>query len=199
MRLTTRQRHQINDTERVILNELDEFGKNIAPRPEHRILGINIKRDLTWGNNLKFGEKGIIPTLRKKLGTLWLVSKYLDTKARLKLANGLIMSKIIYMIQVWGSIRPSWVKEIQRLQNRAARFVLRKNRYEKISSLLDGCKWLSISQLIVFHSILLLWKIIRKGTWNTLKNGILVRNNHKIKKIKGEFFLQGTHGKEGVL
>ena len=57
MRLTTRQRHQINDTERVILNELDEFGKNIAPRPEHRILGINIKRDLTWGNNLKFGEK----------------------------------------------------------------------------------------------------------------------------------------------
>ena len=118
-----------------------------------------------------------------------MVSKYLDTKARLKLANGLIMSKIIYMIQVWGSIRPSWVKEIQRLQNRAARFVLRKNRYEKISSLLDGCKWLSISQLIVFHSILLLWKIIRKGTWNALKNGILVRNNHKIKKIKGRIFL----------
>ena len=51
------------------MNELDENRRNIQPRSEHRILGINLKRDLTWGNNLKYREKAVIPTLRKKLGT----------------------------------------------------------------------------------------------------------------------------------
>ena len=189
MRLTTRQRHQINGTETVILNAVDENGKNIQPIIEHRTLGINLKRDLTWGSNLKYGEKAVIPDLRKKLGILWLVSKYFDTQARLKLANGLIMSKIIYMIQLWGSIRPSWIMELQRLQNRAARFVLRKNRYEKVSTLLDGCKWLSVSQLITFHSVLLLWKCINKGKWNALKNGLILNRNYTVRKIKGRIQL----------
>ena len=54
MRLTTRQRHQINGTETVILNAVDENGKNIQPIIERRTLGINLKRDLTWGSNLNF-------------------------------------------------------------------------------------------------------------------------------------------------
>ena len=76
-----------------------------------------------------------------------------------------------------------------KVTNRAVRFVLRKNRYEKISSLLEGCKWISVSQLITFHSVLLLWKCIKKGKWNALKNGLKLNRNSTVRKIKGRIQL----------
>ena len=98
-----------------------------------------------------FTNKSLIPDLRKKLGTLWLVSKNLDTAARLKLANGITMSKITYMINIWGLTRPSWINHIQRIQIKAACYVQKANRYTKISKPLSDCKWLSVNQLNVYH------------------------------------------------
>ena len=78
MRLAPRQQHQVNPPETVILDILDSNGERIKPKIEHKLLGTNIKRDLTWGNQLCFKEKAMIPDLRKKIGTLKMVSKYLD-------------------------------------------------------------------------------------------------------------------------
>ena len=127
----------MNPPETVILDILDQDGERIRPRIEHKLLGTNVKRDLTWGNQLFYKNKSMIPDLRRKIGTLRLVSKYLDMKSRLKLANGIIISKMIYMINLWGSTRPTWIRKIQIIQNMAARYVTRENRYTRISTLLN--------------------------------------------------------------
>ena len=185
MRISNRQKLQCNPPETIILDILDENGENIRPRDEHKILGIRIKRDLTWGLYLKNGAKALIPDLSKKLGSLWIVSKYLDSKSRLKLANGIIMSKICYMIQIWGSTRPSWINQIQRIQNKAARYVLRKSRYTKISELMTGCKWLSVNQLNNYHSILLLRKVWFSNGFCILKQGLAMDNEWRFRPISG--------------
>ena len=61
MRISNRQKLQCNPPETIILDILDDQGNNIRPRDEHKILGIRIKKDLTWGLHLKTGEKALIP------------------------------------------------------------------------------------------------------------------------------------------
>ena len=96
----------------------------------------------------------------------------MDILAKLRLANGLIMSKIIYMIQVWGSASPKWIKEVQLLQNKAAIYVRNGNRYSKISNLLAECKWLSVYQLVKYHSLLTLWKLYTLNRSSILLNRV---------------------------
>ena len=43
---------------------------------------------------------------------------------------------------------------VQILQNKAARYVTKLLKHTKVNILLDKCKWLSVSQLIVYHSII---------------------------------------------
>ena len=90
---------------------------------KQRLLGAHLKRDLTWGEYLFFGEKAIIPNVKKKLGNLYLVSIHLSKESRLRLENGISMSGILYLIQFLGGKKPSWIKAIQRLQNKAAQYV----------------------------------------------------------------------------
>ena len=43
---------------------------------------------------------------------------------------------------------------VQIVQNKAARYVTKLPKHTKVNVLLDKCKWLSVSQLIVYHSII---------------------------------------------
>ena len=144
----------------------------MRPKQEVRILGANIRNNLTWGSHLKTGEKAVIPAIQKKMGALWLVSKYLPKAARLRLANGIIMSRIVYLIQLWGTCKECWLREMQKVQNKAARYVTRLPRHTKVSVLLQECGWLSITQLVVYHSVLLLWKLFREN-----------RSSHLLKRV----------------
>ena len=123
------------------------------------------------GAHLLSGEKAIIPSIRKKLGALWLTTRYLSTESRLRLANGLIISRIVYIIQLRGICKISWVRKTQIVLNSAARYVLRKGIGERITDLMEGCKWLSLRQLIVYHSVVTLWKL-----WNNNKESHLLFN-----------------------
>ena len=76
-------------------------------------------------------------------------------------ANALILSRIMYAIQVWGSCPTTWVKKVQVVQNSAARFALRKSRRTLVNVLLTECSWLLVPQMIVYHLLLLLWKMLR--------------------------------------
>ena len=131
----------------------------------------------------------MIPDLRRKIGTLRLVSKYLDMKSRLKLANGIIISKMIYMINLWGSTRPTWLKRIQIVQNMAARYVTKENRYTRVSTLLNKCNWMSVSQMVAFHSMVLLWKTWNREGFSVMKNNLIRNNDGTFRVIRGRILL----------
>ena len=74
-------------------------------------------------------------------------------------ANGIIMSQIIYLIQAWGGCSDYLIAAIQVIQNRAARLVTKLDWYTSTSTLLNQCGWLSVRQLIIYHSLLMIFKI----------------------------------------
>ena len=75
------------------------------------------------------------------------------------IANGIFMSHLIYIIQVWAGCSQYLLDTLQILQNKAAREVTKLDRYTPITTLLNQCNWLSVRQMIVYYDILMVFKI----------------------------------------
>ena len=73
-------------------------------------------------------------------------------------ANGLFLSKLIYLIPLWGGCEKFLLRALQTVQNRAARVVTRRGIYTSTKTLLRECGWLSVKQLVFFHSVVLFYK-----------------------------------------
>ena len=56
----------------------DQNRHDIMPGGYIRTLGFNFTCDLTWGNLLKPGEKGLIPLVNKKLGAMYIAPRGLS-------------------------------------------------------------------------------------------------------------------------
>ena len=74
------------------------------------------------------------------------------------IGNGICMSKMVYLIQLWGGCSNFLIKILQKLQNKAARIITKSEWNTKIETLLNQCGWLSIRQLVSYHSILQVYK-----------------------------------------
>ena len=105
----------------------------------------------------------MVANLKRKLGALKHTSKFSSFNTRVKLANGCIMSKIIYGIQVWGlHCRPFLLKKVQSVQLNTLKWVT--GRYnDSLRELLTATGWLSVYQLAFYHSLVLYWKVTFHG------------------------------------
>ena len=66
---------------------------------------------------------------------------------------------ILYMVAVWGGTVAYIIKLVQLIQNRAARSITKLGWFTPIKTLLDQCNWLSVKQLIFYHTALQVWKV----------------------------------------
>ena len=83
---------------------------------------------------------------------------------------------------VWGGCEDYLVKSIQVVQNKAARLVCKKGIYTPIKTLLAECNWLSVNQMIAYHSLVLLYK---------------VQVNHEPKYLHGMFTTERRYNTRG--
>ena len=99
---------------------------------------------------------------------LWLIRKYLSFKSRKVTAWGLVMSKIMYGIEVWGpSATERQIEQIQSLQNSIMRWVCGAGRLTRTTDLLLMTGMLSIRQLMMYRvlvfGLVVLWNDSPKG------------------------------------
>lgn len=151
--------------------ELDMGGEEpIKPSITEKILGCTLHHNFYWNSHVYQGKDNICARVAWKLGELWRTGRNLSKTSRLLLANGHIMSIIVYACPVWGGLGGEGLDRLQKMQNRAARWILRKGRRTRISELLKECGWLSILQTIRYASSIQMWKTLFKETstyWNT--------------------------------
>ena len=77
------------------------------------------------------------------------------------IANGIFCSKLIFQISLWGGTEEYLLSSLQIVQNKAARCVARRGKYTPIEELLKQCGWLSVRQLVFFHSVVQIYKTIK--------------------------------------
>ena len=116
------------------------------------------------------GVKPLLPQLRKSLGALRNSGKLIPSGSRNTLARGLILSRLSYLISIWGGATPNLLRKAQAIQNMAARWVTSKGRRTRTSTLLELTGWFSIQELTKISSATITWKIINNKTPKRLQD-----------------------------
>ena len=156
-----------------VLNNKNEV-KILEAESSIRLLGMNLGNSLNWTPQLQTGEKPLISEIKKKLGSLNLLKYELPRTARWTLANGIILAKLQYMMPVWGGLPTSKVKLLQSVLNATARFVTGMKRSTSAAKLMANCEWLFIKELIKYHSLLSMWRILNDTQRNYFDTKITV-------------------------
>ena len=78
---------------------------------------------------------------------------------RKQIADGIFMSKLCYLMPLWGGCASGLRHSLQVMQNRAARLVTRCDWTTPVKNILLQCGWLSVNQLIYYHTILLVFMV----------------------------------------
>ena len=138
-------------------------GISILPSTSEKLLGGIIANDLKWNEQVKGNSGSIFNSVVSRVNALRKLSHYASFKARKMIANGIIISRLTYLIEVWGGCPDYLLDMLQSVQNRAARIVCNSWDRTPTKSLLRSCGWLSIRQLVVQTRIMLVFKIRRDG------------------------------------
>ena len=76
--------------------------KTIIASRFNRLLGGNFQDNLLWRGQLELGKKALLPILRTKIGALKLIARNIPQRGLLYLANGLIISRLVYLLPSMG-------------------------------------------------------------------------------------------------
>ena len=133
----------------------------IAPSEGERLLGVQIHQDMKWREHILDNKNSLIKSLNLRVGALRKISKFSSFKTRKMVANGIFTSKLIYVMPVWQGCEEYLIDALQVCQNKAARLVNKLDRFTPIKVLLNQCGWLSVKQLMIYHSLILLHKIFQ--------------------------------------
>ena len=71
-----------------------------------RILGANLQSNMGWAAHMEIGEKALLPGVRKQVGQLKYLGRLVPLSSRMNLANGLILSRMTYLMPLWGGGGP---------------------------------------------------------------------------------------------
>ena len=146
---------------------------NIKPSVTEKLLGGHIHQSLLWNHHISDHRNSLISQLSSRINGLKKIASTATFNTKLMVANGVIMSKLVYLITVWGGAQKYLVNRLQVQQLTAARVVCGyQSHYWSRRQLLDRVKWLSVRQLIFFHTALQAYKTTKSGLPLPLRESI---------------------------
>ena len=154
--------------------------KHITDKTTSKTLGITIKNNLNWEPHLIGSKDAILPRIRKQMGALNSIMINMNKKARLQVMNGLIMSKLVYLINIWGNTSENLITKVQVVQNKAGRIITGYNRFTRQSKILKDCNWLNMRDITEYHSLIGFWKTLRWGKPAYLRNKLQMEDNNML-------------------
>ena len=148
-------------------------GFNISPTETETLLGGHLHQSLQWNHHISDGRKSLSKQLTSRLNGLKKIAASATFNTRLMLANGVFMSKVMYLITVWGGVQQYLLKGLQVQQLAAARCVCGyTSRWWSRQKILKKVGWLSIRQLVYFHTVLQAHKAIVLGRPTSLSQAL---------------------------
>jgi hypothetical protein len=135
--------------------------KNIEPSESEKLLGCWLHQDMKWGEHLQDNDESLIRSLNSRVGAIKMVCRVANFKTRKMIADGVFMSKLTYLIALWGGSADQLMKPLQKAQNKAARAVTKLDWNTPVRILLHQCGWLSVHQLAVYHSVVMVYKVMQ--------------------------------------
>ena len=155
----------------------------ITPTETETLLGGHLHQSLQWNHHIRDGKKSVMKQLTGRINGLKKISRNATYNTRLMVANGAVMSKVMYLITVWVGAQQYLLKGLLVQQLTAARTVCGfYSRGWSKKKLLDRVGWLSIRQLIYFHTVLQAHKTISSGKPSVIHNSISTQHPYNTRR-----------------
>ena len=139
-----------------------QIGNSVqATSKVEKLLGLHLDENLKFAQHILNDDKSLVKGLRTRLKALLQIKKIASFKVRLMIANGIFMSKLCYLISVWGGCQEYLLSALQVVQNEAMRAVCKRGCRHPIRELLRETNWLSVRQLVFYHTVIQGWKVIK--------------------------------------
>ena len=139
---------------------------------------------MKFKENILDNKDCLLSSLNSRIGALKSLGKVASFKTRKLTADGIFMSKLTYLIELWGGCAEYLLDSLQKTQNRAARAVTRLDWFTPSRELLNQCGWLSVRQLVVYHSVMLVFKIIKAESPRNIHSMFSIKYNYPTKLAK---------------
>ena len=136
------------------------------------LLGVNMQCDLKWSQQIE----ELTSKLRKRLAGLEKLKYVMNKFNKKNIVQGVFNSVLCYCLPLFGGCNQSELKILQVQQNRAARIVLNLPPRTNRDFMLDKLGWLSVQQLITYHTLIAVYRI-RESKEPEHLAGILRRDN----------------------
>ena len=141
-----------------------------------QLLGLQLHEGLKFQQYIMGNEKSLIKMLNTRVKALQMLRKVANFKTRLMIANGIFMSKMCYIIPVWGGCEEYLMSALQIMQNKALRAVCKRGKRYPIKEMLKETNWLNVHQLSVFHTLMQAKKILVQKQPSYLYNRLVGGN-----------------------
>ena len=119
------------------------------------LLGCIIQNNLKWQKHVN----SLLRKLRTRLCGLTKLRKFAPFSVRKSLAEGLFFSTLVYCLPLFGGMEVGHLKDLQVMQNKAAQVVTSSPPRAERAKMYSKLGWLTINQLVFYHSVLAVYKI----------------------------------------
>ena len=145
-----------------------------------RILGANLHCNMTWQTHLETGPKALLPIVRRQLGHLRHIGSLIPLKSRMNLASSLIVSRLNYLLPLWGGAADCHLNRAQILVNAAARWATGAGKRIRISELMERTGWLTLREQAFVATAVQTWKLVHYGTPARLLESMWIEDDLEI-------------------
>ena len=136
------------------------------------LLGIKIQCNLKWSNQIE----ALKSKLSSRLAGLEKLKKVMSRSTMKNIVQGVFNSVLCYCIPLFGGCNRTDLNLLQIQQNRAAQCVLNLPPRTSRCILFDKLGWLTVEQLIAYHTLIAIYRIRMKKEPEYLA-GYLLRDN----------------------
>ena len=123
------------------------------------LLGVDIQANLKWNKHIQ----RVLAKLKARLVGLNKLKFLVPYNTRNTMVIGIFNSVLIYCLPLYGGCNKGHIKDLQVLQNKAGQIVAHKPPHTNRDSLYDQLGWLTVNQLIIHHTALLVFKIMKSA------------------------------------
>ena len=125
------------------------------PTKTELLLGCNISANLKWQQQVR----SLIAKLRTRLLAVAHLKLICNFQTKKTITEGLFDSAMAYCLPVFGGLDKGDIREIQVLQNKAARLVCKAPPRANRAELYQRLGWLTVNQQISYHTLITVYKI----------------------------------------
>lgn len=163
----------------------------ISPTSTIRNLGFFMDTTLTMDSHINNTCKSIIYHLRQ-IGQL---RKFLDTPSTEKLVHAVVSSRLDYCNCLLFGLPSSSIQRLQRLQNTAARIVVKSPRSAHITPILESLHWLPVQYRIQYKLLCLVFRAVTSSQPAYLSSILRERSSLRPSRLQYQHLLEAPQSR----